>query len=129
MICVIELPWPAQQCWPNRVKNRFTRQAARKQARLVGNHFGRRASPAPSGALLALIRCHSPTARRFYVDNAIAACKGYIDGVFESLGLDDAAIRSVLGVERAPVKGGRVFVTLLPLSELDSFAAASPLLD
>jgi hypothetical protein len=106
--------------------------AGRKQARAIGEHCGRRLGSGvilPAGHLFVLMKFHPGTLRSFDVDNAVAAMKGYLDGLFEALGRDDKDIRAVFGLERPKISGGRVVIDLLPLSVATSWSAVSSLLD
>lgn len=86
----IVLPWPEKNLWPNtrvlwpaRYKARWT---AKSEAFVTMKHSRVKF---PADVLLWFV-FHPPHRRRYDVDNAIAACKGYLDGMAEASGVDDS---------------------------------------
>jgi crossover junction endodeoxyribonuclease RusA len=129
MAVILKLPWPEPQCWPNRIKNRFTRQAARKRARSLGRCAAIRGGVImPDGDLLAIMRFHAPTRRAFDVDNAIAAMKGHLDGAFEACGADDGVIKAALGVRcgKGPTRRGLVIIEFRPFAAVSDWLRRPP---
>lgn len=123
----VRLPWPKPQCWPNRTKNRFARQKARKEARQFAAICAfRQRTVLPDGKLLAVFRFHPPAARGFDLDNAHAAMKGAIDGLFEVCGRDDGDIDAALPVRCSKRKGGLVIVEFRPMDVVRSWLYNRP---
>lgn len=123
----IRLPWPVPQCWPNRTKNRFARQKARKDARrIAGICAFRQRTVLPDGKLLAILRFHPPRNAGFDLDNAHAAMKGAIDGLFDVCGRDDGDIDAALPVRCRRVKGGLVVIEFRPMAVVAEWLRSRP---
>ena len=108
----VSLPWPDKSLHPNArshgaVKSRATK-AARTQAYGLA-HMGM--GELPEGPIAVRIVFHPPDKRGRDLDNMLASCKAYLDGISDAYGVNDA--RFVLTLERGPViKGGCVSVTI-----------------
>lgn len=86
----ITLPWPHRSLWPNA---RVDRRAATKHRRAAEEHgfYGvkERQFRFSEDATLEFVFM-PPTSRRFDLDNALAACKAYIDGMAKASRCDDS---------------------------------------
>jgi crossover junction endodeoxyribonuclease RusA len=117
----IALAWPAQPLWPN-TRLHWGARNKRRQAQKHEAYFAAFAAGAGSYRQIGgvtrrelperipvTLTFHKNDRRRFDLDNALAACKGALDGLSAALGVDDSRfdVRPVLG---APVAGGCVIV-------------------
>lgn len=124
---IVRLPWPPSIAWPNRTKNRFVRQKGRKQTRDAGKLCAFRSGLIlPDGKLLAVVRFHPPRLGRWDIDNALAACKGYFDGVFEVCGRDDADIDAALPIRCCKVPSGVVVMEFRPMAVVSDWLRERP---
>lgn len=113
---MITLPWPAKELSPNaRVHWAQKSKAAKlaKQYAFVHAKEARLASHG-QGKVTLYMEFVKPSKRRNDLDNMIASCKAYIDGIAEAIGIDDSRFRYVLEVADEPVKGGLVRVSIQP---------------
>jgi len=85
----------------------------------------------PEGPLFVVLRFHPPRLGGFDIDNAHAACKGYLDGLFEVCGQDDGVIDAALPVRCSKRKGGVVVAEFRPMAAVREwlFDRPSRLLD
>lgn len=110
-MATISLPWPDPKLSPNArthwaVKSRYTRDQ-----RTLARVMAQRTLPPPmvDGKLSLRITFRPPDRRARDLDNMLASCKAYLDGISDAYGVNDA--RFVLTLERGePVKGGCVEV-------------------
>ena len=118
---MITLDWPPPQLSPNarthyRVKAPITKgylAQASNTTRIACHQFGLRDKfdPHSDDPITVSIDFHPPDARRRDLDNMLSSIKAGLDGIAEALGVNDQ--RFALRLSRcAPVKGGRVCVTL-----------------
>jgi crossover junction endodeoxyribonuclease RusA len=115
----IELPWPISPLWPNRRVHWSKKAAATRKAK--SDAFVLTNSAIWAGWQKAAVRriekpvvtlsFRPPTKCRYDLDNALAACKGALDGIAESLATDDSHFSLVLK-RGEPVKGGKVIVEI-----------------
>lgn len=89
----ITLPLPDRRIRPNgrahhMVKHRLTKRA-RGRARLATLALTLARRQAPPSYLGYSIAAYFPTARLWDEDNTLAACKAYLDGIADALGVDD----------------------------------------
>ena len=113
---VLTLPWPAPELWTNAKKRVHWRKVntavglARYEAQIVTREV--LAATKPPAAPTALnVTFRAPTARRYDTANALEACKPYIDGICDALGIDDSVFVSVC-CERAEPDKNSAGVTL-----------------
>ena len=109
----ILLPWPEYTLWPNSRSHWAKLAKARKQAKDVAFWTVREQKLAfPLDAHIHL-KYMPPTTRPYDMDNAMAACKAYIDGIALASGADDAnwTISHKKGNVRKP--DGAVLVQLI----------------
>jgi len=105
------LPWPDRVMSPNSRAHWSRRAKAVKAARSLAYwtaHVGMDDAP----DMFALrITFHPPDNRARDIDNMLASCKAYLDGIADAYGVNDSGF--VLTLERGPViKGGCVNITL-----------------
>ncbi len=108
------LPWPPKELSPNarthwatkaRIAKRYrtTCHILAKQARLVTHE----------GTLDVVVTFFPPDRRHRDDDNCTGAFKPGRDGVADALGVDDSRFRSRPDLRSEPVKGGKVWLTIL----------------
>lgn len=112
----VRLPWPARPLWPN--AKAHWRARARALSKSKGDaytlaHFGTGSLMRQAGPkrLMVTMEFMAPTKRRYDLDNALAACKGALDGIAQAMDVDDSCFRFTLA-RGEPVKGGGVLVTI-----------------
>lgn len=98
---ILEFDWPVSELSPNS-RNRWGKIAAAKAARAMGRYAvmqwreNYRGPAIPlTGELEVQYHFYPPDKRRRDLDNMHGMMKSYQDGVFETLGLDDAKIEMV----------------------------------
>jgi crossover junction endodeoxyribonuclease RusA len=109
----ITLPWPSPKLSPNArchwaVKSPITK-AARLLARYATEATGARVEH--DGPVALRVTFHAPDKRHRDRDNCIAACKAYMDGLADGLGVNDRRFEPTYAWGDA-VRGGAVVVTL-----------------
>ncbi len=104
---MVSLPLPPSACWPNRQRVHWrTRWAAQREAKDWGLIAGMEAVQAVYGSLYApplwerceaTVRFRWPDRRRRDLDNALSACKPYMDS-FTEVGIwrDDSCVSFVI---------------------------------
>lgn len=120
--CLVSLPWPPKHCWPNsRSRSWHKGWRAKKTARFAAkvltlDALQRRTWPA-GGTVAVAITMLPPSmtlnGRRATAvpdrDNCIAACKAYLDGVADALGVNDRLFRvTSCDIDDKRVEGGGV---------------------
>jgi crossover junction endodeoxyribonuclease RusA len=113
----IELPWPHRDLQPNEKAHWGAKSRATKQARALAgwttHAFGiRRGDMDIPGALKVTVSFCPPDRRRRDIDNLIAACKPYFDGIVDVIGVDDSKWEWNAPRREEPRKGGAVFIEL-----------------
>jgi crossover junction endodeoxyribonuclease RusA len=109
----VRLPWPHAALSPNSRIHHMVRARKAKSAKIsawsLAYEAGVRRQDATPRTLT--FSFHPPTRRRMDLDNVIASCKAYIDGLACALGIDDSKI-AMRFPERLgePVKGGAIVV-------------------
>ena len=108
-IDTIQLPWPSKKLNPNeRVhwgKKSTETKKAKSYAYYSALNMGRLKGP-----LVINVKFHPPDKRRRDMDNMIAACKAYFDGIALAVCVDDFNF-NIGSIERGePVKNGAVIV-------------------
>ena len=101
----IVLQWPPPESWPNRSTGRHwsIAHAARKHQRRLAYLIARSTGFKLKENDAVRIEFKPPAqVSRFDLDNALAACKGYIDGLCDASGVDDSKLSYQL------VKGGKI---------------------
>ncbi len=120
----IELPWPDKALNPN-ARNRWAKIKATKEARSIGycEAYMKGYHRQYEGAVcqLQLSRTfHPPDRRRRDEDNHVSMLKGYQDGIFECLWIDDSSIKRTITEWGEVVKGGKVVLTLEEMPDAPS---------
>lgn len=114
----IRLPWPPKALWQNTRCHWTKRASATAQARSDGHvlaiHAGLKAVAGEGWQHRLSFDFCPPDRRKRDASNCIAACKAYIDGIADCLGVDDSTFRISWPEEWGTVDkdGGSVFVTI-----------------
>lgn len=109
----ISLPWPDAKLSPN-WRGHWARKApvtkrARAAAWAATKAAGARVEH--DGPVALRVTFHAPDRRHRDRDNCIAACKAYMDGLADGLGVNDRRFQPTYAWGE-PIKGGAVVVTL-----------------
>lgn len=111
----ITLPWPDKDLSPNARVHFHALAAAKRQAKSIAHGLALEAG----ARFLAIARgpvvtwqFSPPDRRRRDLDNCIASCKAYSDGLAMALQVDDSAWEWRFLPMGQPVKGGQVTVTI-----------------
>jgi crossover junction endodeoxyribonuclease RusA len=96
----ITLPWPDRDLWTNakkrthwRVVSARTAEARQAARATAASKLCRWPSYGKPTSLQLIFT--APTRRRYDVANALEACKPYIDGVCDAMGIDDSVFTQV----------------------------------
>jgi len=89
----VELPWPDRRLHPNARVHWAAKAKAVKQARTDAAWWAKAAGVRPSKAqaLNVSVVFFPPDKRRRDTDGMLSACKAYIDGIADAIGVDDSA--------------------------------------
>lgn len=113
----IDLPWPAKKLHPNQRPHRMEKarltKAARADARCVASDTKLPRINASALKVTCIFSPPLPTRNRD-LDNLVAACKAYFDGIADAIGIDDSRFQHQAPVWGLPRKGGNVRVVLEP---------------
>lgn len=112
---MISLPWPPTCLWPNSRVDRRDATGARRMMRDAGFYGAKDSHAVISADATLAITFHPPTAARRDLDNMLAAIKAGLDGIAMATCGDDAGWSLHL-TRGAPIKGGRVVVSILEQS-------------
>lgn len=119
MTDTIILPWPPKELSPN-ARIHFRAKAAAVKAYREQAYWIARAAEVPpvgtDGGIALRFDFHPPDKRRRDLDNMLASIKSGVDGIADALCVDDQRFGFWLSRE-APVKGGRIVVTVDPWRE------------
>ena len=89
----VKLPWYSQELSPNSRKHWAVVSRAKRQHKELANIYTRNANvnidKDTSRVLLDITFC-PPSKRRMDLDNCLAGCKAYIDGIAEAIHVDDS---------------------------------------
>jgi len=96
VIADVSLPWPGRDLSPNSRVHWRRKSASVRAARELAWALVNRTGDIPPGPYRVEIDAIPPDARRRDVDNVLASCKAYLDGIFQRLGVDDGRVREVL---------------------------------
>lgn len=113
---MIELPFPTKILWPNgrtrsfMAKHRMLKKH-REWARLAT--LADKTRPAiGEGRVQLTITVYPKTRNRIDADAPISACKAYIDGIADALGIDDSRFNLPRLQFGEPVKGGKIVIAV-----------------
>jgi hypothetical protein len=115
-VALLRLSWPPQALWPN--CSRGKHWGNRIDADADYHQEGSIAAYGQIGTLRSIqtpvlrVSFHKKDRGRFDLDNAYAALKPAIDGVFKKWGRDDSEVSEVTLVRGGPVKGGCVMIEI-----------------
>jgi crossover junction endodeoxyribonuclease RusA len=111
---LISLPWPPKQSSPNGSQGNFYGKAAagKKYRDTCLLECIAQKVPRMDGLLEVDIMFCAPNLRRYDLDNALAKAKRGLDAVAERIGVDDADWHKITLRRGAPIKGGRIFLTV-----------------
>lgn len=110
---VVELPWADPALSPNGRVHWATKARATKTAKTMAAALTRIETKTKPQWLSARLEWafHPKTAHALDLDNCIASCKAYQDGIAIALGIDDSKFDTSYRIAE-PVKGGKVVVTI-----------------
>jgi len=104
---IVDLPWPPRDLHPNARVHWTRKHKATKAAREVAQWMSCSLGPIEADRLNVTLTFFPPDNRRRDIDGMLAASKALIDGVADSLEVDDS--RWSIALRRGdPVKGGTV---------------------
>lgn len=115
----IHLDWPEKELWPNsRVHWAVLAECREYQkfcAAVTCIDAGLENYPFDTSALTLDMTFHPPDKRKRDLDNMLAAMKAAIDGIAETIGVDDSMFS--ISLSRGEIaKGGRVSISIKPTS-------------
>lgn len=104
---IIDLPWPPRDLHPNARCHWTRRHRATKKAREAAQWLSCSYGPIEADRLNVTLTFFPPDNRRRDIDGMLSACKALIDGVSDSLEVDDS--KWAISIRRGDVvKGGSV---------------------
>jgi len=103
----IQFPWPSSALSPNARGHWATKAQAVKAARTLAFYATKESKVQPL-TNFRLVFC-PPTNRARDLDNLVASCKAYLDGMAQAWGVNDSAFRWTATIGEI-VPGGRVLV-------------------
>lgn len=117
---VIDLPWPPRTLHPNARLHWAAKAKATKKARNEASICAlvAKAPKMAADALDVSVVFSPPDNRPRDVDGLLSNCKAYLDGIADVIGIDDSRWQFKLSKD-APIKGGRVRVTITPAQGTD----------
>jgi crossover junction endodeoxyribonuclease RusA len=106
----IQLPWPDKALSPNARVHWAAKAKATKNAKIAAHVMTRQATrPVPWPRVTLEWAFHPKTRNAIDLDNIVASCKAYQDGISAALGVDDSLFDTSYRIAD-PVKGGLVVV-------------------
>ena len=117
-IVVVVLPWPPAALSPNARGHWAVRYTAGQKAKhnaywTTREITARRKPKFRRGAEIPVyIVFQPPDSRRHDSDNVLASCKAYLDGIAESLNVDDLAFNPITVFRAPPAKDGLIAFTI-----------------
>jgi crossover junction endodeoxyribonuclease RusA len=111
---LIILPFPAKELWPNSRPHWAAKARAAKKARAWAYAATLAAKPLkPEGRVNFIVTIHPRATRTIDTDNAIAAMKGYFDGIADALGVNDNTFNAPVVLFGTPKPGGLVRIEIV----------------
>ena len=126
----VVVPWPEKALWPNRKAHWSTAHKARQRTKEAGfylakEHIGVRLEhvgeewcsewEAYDGMYFVMRLIKPPDGKKRDEDNIVAALKGYQDGIFQAMGIDDSRVKVSINVMCNPHGLGLVEYFVSPL--------------
>ena len=111
----VDLPWPAKKLHPNARPHRMEKARLTKKARADARSVASDAKLPRIEAGDINVTCifsPPPPKRNRDLDNLIAACKAYFDGIADAIGVNDSCFQHQAPVLGLPRKGGNVRIIL-----------------
>jgi len=109
----IELPWPAKPLHPNARPHHMVKWNATKKARADAYILAKRIGKIDAEAIKVTCIFFPPLVKRYRdLDNMNAACKAYLDGIADAIGINDKCFLPQAPAWGIPVKGGKVRIVL-----------------
>lgn len=109
----VTLPWPHKNLSPNARVHWGAKSRSVKAARsLAFYHAFDSRRPKPDGQLVVSLEFIPPTNRARDIDNMVASCKAYLDGIAEALGVNDNRFKLGRITGKPAQKPGCVLVTI-----------------
>lgn len=109
----VDLPWPSRTMHPNARPHWARKAKATKAARLAASLMAKEIGRIDAEAVkVTCIFSPPPIKRNRDLDNLIAACKPYFDGIADAIGIDDSRFQHQAPVWGLPRKGGNVRIVL-----------------
>ena len=105
---IIELPWPHKSLSPNARVHRMVKYRVGKRHREWAQWASCSYGPIEADEVHVTIVASPPTRAAFDDDNFIARCKPYLDGISDSLEVNDSKFRIQPLRRGEPVKNGAV---------------------
>lgn len=105
---IIDLPWPHKVLSPNVSAHWTAKARARKTHREWAQWQSRSYGPIEADEVRVTITAYPKTRNAFDDDNFIARCKPYLDGIADSLEINDSKFRIQPLKRGEVVKGGNV---------------------
>lgn len=111
-----ELPWPSPRLSPN-ARGHWAIMAKAKKAyrstcRRIADEHGLSLAPKPAASVQVSLTFVPPDRRHRDLDNMLASMKSGLDGLADSMGIDDSRWRVSIDLADDPVKEGRVLVNV-----------------
>lgn len=104
---MIQFPWPSRALSPNGRAHWAAKAQATKAARTLAFYATKESKVPPCVSFT--LTFHPPTNRARDLDNLVASCKAYLDGMAQAWGVNDSAFKWTATIGEI-VPGGRVVV-------------------
>jgi crossover junction endodeoxyribonuclease RusA len=109
----VSLPFPAKALWPNGRAHWAVKAKAFKVHKDWAILAMWAARCVPAGSRVAVdLTVYPKTRHTIDADNAVSACKAYLDGIALALGVNDSTFNAPTVTFGEPVKGGLFVVTV-----------------
>lgn len=115
MVAAVDLPWPSRTLHPNERPHWAKKAKAAKSARMSAAWAVKGAGLGAIEASAIKVTCifsPPPIKRNRDIDNLLASCKAYFDGIADAIGIDDSRFQHQAPVWGLPCKGGNVRIVL-----------------
>jgi crossover junction endodeoxyribonuclease RusA len=114
----VTLPWPDRMLSPNAREHWSVVSKKKRKARQFAwaMALDAKAATLVHASLSVSIVFHPPDRRARDLDNMLASMKSALDGIADACGVDDSRWAFAATAFAAPVSGGKVVVTLTPVT-------------